>query len=155
LDVDPLGGVRETTTPGTTTLSLGVRAPDGRSAYVRVTNVTRAAEPVETTRRPSVKPVETTRRPSVELVETTVEAPGTVTGFRLAWHDFASSAVGSLKPALAHAGRSCLTPGCSLIPLQRASQGSATPRCRVRRAPRRACRPSRADGGCGRRWRPW
>ena len=40
-------------------------------------------------------------------------------------------------------------------PLRRASPASATPRCRGCRAPRRACRPWPAGGGCGRRWRPW
>ena len=36
-----------------------------------------------------------------------------------------------------------------------ASPGSARTPCRVCRAPRPACRPSPAAGGCGRRSRPW
>ena len=40
-------------------------------------------------------------------------------------------------------------------PRRPASPGSATPRCRGCPGPRRACRPSRAAGGSGRRWRPW
>ena len=97
----------------------------GLSAYVRVTGRAAAFAPTRGSRGP------TTRASTSDSRRPTTRRPASDSG----------------------GGRPAAPVGVRLP--RRASRASGTPRCRGCRAPRRACRPWPAGGGCGRRWRPW